>query len=226
MISTQQERWFQLKGERLRGLRDQAANAPRDKPDAFDDSLQLPEEVYIIGSGPRWDGEGIPDNAFCIALNKAIIRPEINPSLWGSFAFGYRDQGWWIQAMKQCRAPRVFGDILHYVFAQDCEYTFTYFPAYPECQYFEPGILRTGATIAGAMLQLCYHKGVKRVIFAGVDMYGPGHFDQPVRDNPSSKDGAWKDVICLDAMINECRASGMELWSLSKTAANLEVRHI
>lgn len=213
--------WSKYKTAQLKQLSEQARRAPRNCPDAFDARLQLPERVYIVGSGPRWDGNGIPADAFCIALNKAIERPEFTASIWGCFAMAYRQQQWWIERVRKIKCPRVFGDILHYVHGEPCEYSFHYLPSWPVEPYMQSGVLRTGATIAGAMLQLCYHKGVKEVVLAGVDMYGAYHFDE-IREDARGKQREWTDVVIMNDIISVCAESGMKVTSLSKTALKVE----
>ena len=211
--------------------------------DIFDAPITLPDTVYIACSGPNGKPHysRIPADACVLATNMAVMIPTWydtawTVSQWWSFSINYAfsphqpayEKGWWKDAMK-LDVIRVFGAGL---LARDDiprDYEFECRPDFnlePRPYTLIPNICRTGCSIASAPLQYCYHKGVKRVIYCGCDMYGDNYMNgstNPIKSqsSPLKKDHRWGDTEMLDRMIECC--VGMDVVSLSETELNIEV---
>jgi hypothetical protein len=155
----------------------------------------------------------------------------------------YISEPWFTEALK-CPDPKAFGwELTSRVRNVNIAYTFWHEPDYwkePSPFDFIYGLLREGGTIAGMALQLCYWKGVKRVVLCGIDMKGHTHWDEqggsvrgtvPLNeclDYNADKvidgiDQEWgRELQMLQLMVDMCKASGMTIQSLSETALEVE----
>jgi len=215
--------------------------------DVFDSDLNLPKAVYILGSGIRGKEhhKRIPDDAYVIALNKSIMARPCN--LWMLFARGYRNYEWWKRKAADSGILKLWGiHLITRLRAQwsrehrfknrqklnetpwKVNYSFEYFPTFDDEPYqqFIDGVLRTGATIGGAALQLCYWWDVEHVILCGIDMLGHTHFDGTVGSlrGKMNIDGEakWPDCERFNSMIRLCEKKGMTIQSLSETKLRVE----
>ena len=147
--------------------------------DIFKAELAMPDTVYILGSGIRGQEHHhrIPAGAYVIAVNKAIYAP-VEASLWMQFAKAWRyvRDGWFRKALAS-DIPKAFGSTLverckgEGLSLKKVDYYFDFLPQFheqPDAYKFTEGILRTGGTISGAALQLCYWNNVSRVISAAL----------------------------------------------------------
>jgi hypothetical protein len=86
------------------------------------------------------------------------------------------------------------------------------------------GFARNGTTISGSAIQLCYWKGVRRIVLCGIDMAGDIYFDGTRHKEGAKRAGAWKQIRNFNALIGCLERKGMEFVSLSDT--KLDVRKI
>jgi hypothetical protein len=210
-------------------------------PDIFTANLAMPDTVYILGSGIRGakHHERIPLGAYVIAVNKAIAAP-VEAELWMQFAKAWRyvRDKWFTRALAS-DVPKCFGISLlercklEGMSLANVDYCFDFMPQFhdePNAYKFTEGILRTGGTISGAALQLCYWRNVKRVIFCGVDMLGHTFFDgtklvskAETKINPDGTDNDWGlELRDLNIMVELCKGAGMEVYSMSETALEVD----
>ncbi len=123
--------------------------------DIFKSDFQLPSQVYIVA--PGWRGVDhyykIPDDAYIIALNKAVLIPTVHTVPWKFAVHLVTDvnaprQEWWFSAMQQ-DVTRIFSRVSKV----ECDYTFEHDPL---VTVPVPGSLCGGSTVLGTALQLCY----------------------------------------------------------------------
>jgi len=189
-------------------------------PSAHGNLLGLPQRVYILGSGRNASlvFKKIPDEAFVIALNKAVLMRRCD--IWMIATTGYFDTDWWKDALNQ-PCLKVFGEMLalHY----KADFSYRYLPDFhaPPVYEFIPMIWRA-ATVAGCALNMCRDKGVTEVILCGIDMFGDVYWDNSHSIWDYKIDSVWKERDALQAMIDMCRKEGMSIKTLSKTALDVE----
>lgn len=156
-------------------------------------------DVYIVGAGPRGVHgiKRIPDDAVTIALNSAIKYDRVF-TYWLAFDCAIRNYPWWKTLIVPEATTNVFGVTLvaeHWdTDERKCgriipNYQFRFRPTMsPQFQIEKrvnrarssmliPGILRGGASIAGAAFQFAVFAGCKRIVLCGVDMFSNTHFD-------------------------------------------------
>lgn len=168
--------------------------------DVFSSGIELPHDVYIVGTGPngvKHYGE-IPADACVIVVNKGIRIPQDmntdwRASYWLCWTSIYRKQAWFENSVLYPTALRIFGydpkrgEGLS--LRESCDHSFLGFPSYnPEDNDRRrypndappgliQGVLRCGGTIAGNALQFAYWFGAKRATLCGVDMRGLIYYD-------------------------------------------------
>lgn len=175
----------------------------------------LPDTVYILGSGATaaeaiWR---IPSDACVIALNKAILAYQA-AKIWMCTTSAYLKEEWWQHAFSM-PAIRLFSEHLS-VFAE-ADYSFLHYPPWGrEPQGWIPGVLRI-ATIAGCAVNLCYFKGVKKIVLCGVDMYGDTYFDGTTSNHKFKKNSIWREQSALDSMFRAVKKEGIVVVSLTDT---------
>ena len=189
-------------------------------------------DVYILGSGPNgpehYNRIPSPHDVEFIAVNKAI---KIAP----------------LTAYWLCIAPNLaYQDYFHHIMHEHMD-TGVYTPIlsarltlnYPETPYYIiagppighgdynhiPGCVRRGAGSVGVALQAALQKEAKRCVLVGVDMEGKGYFDGTANEGKRSihPDGTWTQLTALQGVVNNCKANGMDVVSMSKTKLKVEM---
>lgn len=88
------------------------------------------------------------------------------------------------------------------------------------------GYLRGGASAVARGMQLAWFNKAKRCILIGADMKGIGYFDETINKwKPRSLDneGNWIELTYFNALIDWCKARGMDVVSLTPTELDVEV---
>ena len=195
--------------------------------------FELPEKVYILGSGPLGvDGYDRIDG-YTIGLNKSVSA--VPCDLWMSFATGYltHKAQWFRDLLDNDKTPRLFGshpeNNAGLADREDCDYSFLYYPPWQHSPFMYQGVLKA-ATIAGAALQLAYWFGASEVYLCGVDMFGAFDFTgqawwkgrnepTPTKDNKS-----WPvDLEMIDKIIHAIRDQ-VTVYTLTPTALGKPIR--
>jgi hypothetical protein len=205
------------------------------------------DPVYIIGSGPCGPKgvARIPAQAQTIALNSAILYKR-EFTFWMAFDRGTGPLGeyggmraypWWRTIVLPEETCTVFGIGLVQDHFNSPEHTSGHIPMHygfkyrPTCSRqaseemagakprspLTPGLLRGGVNIAGCALQFAAWAGAKKIILAGVDMRGNGHYDGFT--NPKMTTGEWGICRKLKWLIAGLkRHHGIDVVSLTPTA--------
>ena len=156
--------------------------------------MRYPPRVCILAPGlngkPHY--ADIPDDCCVIALNKAVLIPEVKVDVW---LMNLADQDWFEEVNAAFDGVRVFWRELKESVDYDLEVEKRLLAIdNTDCYYFRvlrPGLqhIRTGtsieqlidlhilagATVTGAALQLAYHFGVREVLLCGADMSGDAY---------------------------------------------------
>jgi len=186
--------------------------------DVFDHLHELgttPVSV-VVGSGPHvLDVESqIPDAWYSIAINGAIwAHPRAN--LWATWGLKARTEPWFQD--PHCVPQKL---LMGYLLAEaQKRYTPDYIFYHGKGIYGggldEPRKLAGGATIAGCMILLLHHAGVRCVALAGVDMRGPRHFD----GSPTGEsERPWGQMQSFGILLRWVAARGTRVVTLSESA--------
>lgn len=211
-------------------------------PDIFlhMEQLQLPERVFIFGSGPGGLGhfEAVPATECCLALNSAVTMDR-EFDWWMAFDLGIMRYPWW-PTVTTGSARLLFGHRLASRALEERpprhvpDYSFRYHPtmahAYRAGKQLKgrtplmPGILRGAVTILGCAIQFLTFARVQEVVLVGCDMKGSGHWDGQVN---AGHEGVWNVAprlswVCQWINSNtETRVSSLSPTSLDIPAARL-----
>lgn len=195
--------------------------------DLYSSSLRLPSRVCILAPGPQGQAHyhRIPTDAFVVAVNKAVLIPEVKADLW---MINHSDQEWYAHADSVYRGARLYNqqaaltanpapaaDPSHYVYVPPERKL-----SASELHLLEDGSIRYGGTIVASALQFAYHFGAREVLLCGVDMSGNQYWDG--KENPDSRmwhlhGEIWLAVELLNPLIRYLRQRGLAISSLSPT---------
>lgn len=200
--------------------------------------------IYIVGAGPNGNqGIGkIPPDAVTVALNGAI-RHNRDFTYWMAFDCAIRQYPWWSSLVIPSCTTNVFGVTLvaEHLPTAECtsgrivpHYEFRFRPTLsPQFKVEQrikrrstpliPGILRGGASIAGASFQFAAWAGAKKIVLCGVDMFGNDHFDgfKNLRMNPKVE---WPICTKLNWLVTGLKQfNGIDTVSLTKTNIKVPV---
>lgn len=195
--------------------------------DLYSSSLRLPPRVCILAPGPlgKEHYHRIPTEAFVVAVNKAVLIPEVKVDLW---MINHSDQEWYAHADSLYQGPRLYNqEAALNARPPPASSPSHYFYAPPqrklnasELHLLEDGIIRHGGTIVASALQFAFHFGAREVLLCGVDMSGNQYWDG--KENPDTKvwhmhGEIWLAVELLNPLIQYLRQRGLEITSLSPT---------
>ena len=195
----------------------------------FDSDFRFPEKVCIVAPGPNGIGryEEIPAGFSVIAVSKAVLIPELRPSVW---MMNHVHQPWYKEGNKSFRGVRVFGydaanaiektvTVKQNEYAQGASYYFNPPDEPLGLELFVPvdGCIRIGATTSACAVQLAYNFGAREIILCGVDMSGDGYFDGTTNENPNHGK-TWPAAARLNVLIHWLMANkGLRITTLSPT---------
>jgi len=199
--------------------------------------------VYIVGAGPSGTPgvKRIPPDGITIALNSAILHKRVF-TYWLVFDCAIRQYPWWNTLILDPSTRTVFGHTLvteHHGTPQQLSghipihFQFQFRPTMSpqfqmELRTKSPstplihGVLRGGASIAGASFQFAAWGGASKIVLCGVDMMGNKHFDGFVNNRMGT--GEWPICKKLRWLVGGLkRFNKIETVSLTPTALNVEV---
>lgn len=197
----------------------------------FHSEFRMPEQVCIVAPGPNGTGcyGDIPTGFFVIVVSKAVLIPELRPSVW---MMNHVDQPWYEAASASFCGIRVFHHDAVTALRQmpgsegsdeDRYYSFTP-PSEPlGLDEFVPvdGCIRIGATVSACAVQLAYNFGAKEITLCGVDMAGDGYFDGTVNANPNHGE-TWPATSRLNMLIHWLiEHRGLRITTVSPTKLNV-----
>ena len=194
---------------------------------------KMPICVTIIAPGPAGKAywESLPNHY--LAVNKAIEIP-LDMDSWMVSDWWAVKVDWFHRA--NITAPhknitRYFSDGL-LTKVDDAEYSFPLVDG-RECQQplgsgtYEPvpGKFRPDGTVVGSAIELCARFGSREIALCGVDMFGDRYFDGTESTSVTCQHkGVWAYVPYLNSLIEWVKAQGIDIYSISPTALDVEVR--
>lgn len=205
-------------------------------------TLELPETVYVVASGPLGakPALSIPADACTLACNSAITMPR-RFTWWVGFDHRLTQYSFWptlelhgARTLFSCRLVNRL-NLAPPVRQIPCDYYFNYLPDIvsptrlqphvkptPPGQMLTPGLLRGGLTVSGIAIQFGYWFGAKQIVLCGVDMYGRGHWDGFNNSDPHQLcGGKWPWAAQLQAFCDLIAARGCKVYTMSETILRL-----
>jgi len=181
--------------------------------------LQMPDVVYIVGSGVkgREHYKQIPATAYVIAVNKAVTIAEIKPSCWVVLDPDTVKTGWFKAASKAFGGIRIFSEEAGEGF-NDPAKQFTFKLCAPTHGAWEPDKtgVRVGGTVGSAAVEIAAMCGAKHIILCGFDLSGDEYFDGEIRkDERHGK--TWQARDLFDNTIEYYQRKGILIETLSET---------
>ncbi len=201
----------------------------------FESDFALPPSVCILAPGLKGKPHytDIPDDCCVIALNKAVLIPDVRIDVW---LMNLDDQDWFETANAAFDDVRVFWreeeslacDLtvekrLLAIDNTDCYYFRVLRPGLHHLrtgvsieQLIGPHIL-SGGTVTGAALQLAYHFGAREVLLCGTDMSGDAYWDGSVGEQLGHGE-IWSCIGELNTLIRwMTQTHGITVTTLSPT---------
>ena len=154
--------------------------------DKFD--LKCPETIYVIGSGPslKYTHDVIPQDAYRVYLNGAIMVDNAKPDIWFGHCQTVPKNDWWMTAYKKYHNISFFGTFITNL-GFPSKYYFDFYNDLPKYKVI------VGTTVAGIAMQLFPYFGAKKVILVGIDMTSNFRFDGSY--NPENNTSKEQDQI-------------------------------
>lgn len=194
-----------------------------------------PETVYVLAPGPNgadfWNR--IPDNAFVIAVNKAIelidkgtVRCQRH--LWLVPELSAQRTSWFPQFKDKYRDSLCIGSALKNPGGMEEDEYFKYFDYWGSepCQdvQLEIGKLCTYGTVSSMAMQLAYYLGAIEIILVGVDMFGDEYYDGTKGFYEGMREGTpWHNHINgFNELIRAIKSKGILVSTLSPTKLELD----
>jgi len=202
----------------------------------FESDFALPPKVCILAPGPRGRPHyaDIPDDYCVIAVNKAVLIPEVKADMWLINLF---DQDWfeaaneafdgvcilWREAQDSERYSPAVEQRLSLVDGDKSYYFWIQYPGLD--QYTMPFFslsdldhtIMSGGTVTGAALQLAYHFGAREVLLCGVDMSGDAYFDGSLSERGGHGE-IWNSTKAVNFLIKQVlQKKSIEVATLSPT---------
>jgi len=154
--------------------------------DKFD--IKCPDTVYIIGSGPSLNRTHslIPDDAYRVYLNGAVIAKDAKPDVWFVHCQTVPKNDWWMSAYKKFNRVSFFGSFVTNLGFPSKHY-FNFYNDLPKYNVV------VGTTVAGIAMQLFPFFGAKEIILVGIDIAGNYRFDGSY--NPHNNTSKEQEII-------------------------------
>lgn len=217
------------------------ASSPR-YVDVLKRKLTLPERIIVLGSGPKGRGgyDKIQAEDFVIALNGAIDCP-VPITIWAAQDPTLYRQEYFINAMRRLYDKHLDLSMEsigkgYVVPVMEQTMVANHFPwivctfqlqrrplmTVQDVAIRKSGRLRVGCTVAGAVIQLAYLCGTRKITLCGIDMFGAVYWDNSSHRHQDRKEKMWGNAPVFNALIRYYEGLGMEFNTLSETA--LEVK--
>ena len=203
---------------------------PTDAPDILTSKIGVPETVYLVASGPNgcahyWQ---IPTDAYVIAVNQAVLIPDIQPSMWVLNSVNKEVKRWIRTADIRFDGIRVFKQKhVHKLPRSLLNKPFYRYDAKGDLRsgkyQNKPGTLYAGGTVSGFAIQIAANLGAKTILLCGVDMSGEGYWDGTLREHPKHGE-TWNNADSLNLLIKYLsQERGLTIKSLSPTKLDVPV---
>jgi len=201
--------------------------------DVFETKPKMPHLVTILAPGPSGKPYWAMMDGHVLVVNKAIEAP-VAPDSW-------MVSDWWaikVEWFNQCNVTAPNRGIIRYFSdglvskVGEVENSFGIVDG-RECQQplgsgsYEPvaGKFRPDGTVVGSAIELCARFGSREIALCGVDMFGDRYFDGTESTSVTCEHkGVWAYVPYLNSLIEWVEEQGIDIYSISPTALDVEVR--
>ena len=202
--------------------------------DVFEDKLQLPEKVCVLAPGPNGKAQWPRIDCFTIAVNYAVHIGQ--PDMWIVADWWGIKTDWFPKIDKTYLGNRCFSQNLILkrpadAIPADWSFRFTdgkrcvkplgsgkYSP--------HPDELRPDGTSSGLSIELAARCGAREIAVCGVDFFGKKYYNN--REGCFTRidrSGSWTPYLpFFNSLIAWVKAQGIDIYSLSETELDLEVR--
>jgi len=178
-------------------------------------TLDIPKEVYIVGSSPNAPKEvkTIPPDAFVIVCNAAVLL-DCPKNLWFVFDERIIQKKWWNKVSTDPPCPRVFGYERNRL--GEREYEFKFLPKFRDKPKNTeiPGVLRGGGTIGGCAVQFAIQKKCTKIHLIGFSMEEASDFTGAVAPERKRFGGKWQQRDTFNMILNNWGEN--VIWSQKK----------
>ena len=203
--------------------------------DIFESGFKFPERVDILAPGPQgksmWDRLG----PWVMTVNKGIDIP-VDPDAWMVADWWAVKTDWFPRMDKEYKGIRFFSEgLVSKRTAEVAEAEYKYklldgrkctFPL-GSALYGEPipGVLRPDGSVSACAVEAAARLGAKEIVLCGADMFGNIYYDGgPSSSVDCSHNGIWAFAPYMNSLIEWVKEQGVEIYSISPTALDIEVR--
>ena len=199
--------------------------------DIFKSDFRFPSRVDILAPGPNGKAHWSRLGPWVMAVNRAALIPA-DPDAW------FVSDWWAIKTDWFHSVDRAFGGLRFFSPGlEDChggaDYTFKLLDG-RECvkplgigTYDKPldNLLRPDGSVAASAVELAARLGAEEIVLCGVDMYGDTYYDglMSIAVDCNHK-GEWAYTPYFNSLIEWVRGQGVDIWSMNKTALEVDVR--
>jgi radical SAM protein with 4Fe4S-binding SPASM domain len=195
--------------------------------DIFKSDFRLPPKVCIVAPGPNGKEHyrKIPANFYIIAVNKAVLIPEVQADVWMLNHITENVQRWYSEADATFNGIRIFRYSAAVTMPPSRIKEGYYFRTLtapteqlnPNRPKSIDGVIRSEGSIAGCAIQLAYNFGASEILLCGVDMSGDGYWDGTVNVQPSHGN-TWRVSANVNSLIRWLATErGIKIFTLSPT---------
>ena len=199
--------------------------------DIFQSSYRFPTRVDILAPGPNGRDHWPKLGPYVIAVNKAGIIP-VDPDAWFVSDWWAIKTPWFHNINDSFDGIKFFSIGLHNTYG-GADYTFKLLDGRQCVKPFGTGaygepldeMLRPDGSVAASAVELAARCGAKEIVLCGVDMYGDIYYDdKPCVAVDCDHKGEWAYTPYFNSLIVWVRGQGIDIWSISKTSLEVEVR--
>lgn len=204
--------------------------------DIFESGFKFPSRVDILAPGPQgkayWDKLG----SWVIAVNKGIDIP-VDPDAWMVADWWAVKTEWFPKMDREYDGLRLFSAGLVSKRSPDAipaEYSYKLLDGrqctFPlgSAPYGAPisGVLRPDGSVSACAIEVATRLGAKEIVLCGVDMFGNIYYDgAPSSSTDCTHNGVWAFAPFTNSLIKWVKEQGVDIYSLSPTALEIEVRN-
>ena len=203
--------------------------------DIFKSDFRFPSRVDILAPGPNGKAHWPRLGPWVVAVNKAIQIP-VDHDAWMVSDWWAVKTEWFAPADKVFDGLRIFSENLigkRPADAAPADVSFRFLNGKSVTRPFGtapyppplPDMFRPDGGVSATAIEAAARFGAKKIVICGVDMEGGSYFD----DKPSTSTecphiGVWQWVPFFNSLIKWVEEQGIDIYSLSPTALDIEVR--
>ena len=199
--------------------------------DIFTSDYRFPSRVDILAPGPNGKAHWPQLGPYVIAVNKAGLIP-VDPDAWLVSDWWAIKTPWFSPIENMFDGLKLFSVGLHKI-RGGADYTFKLLDGrqcvkpFGTAPYGEPleGMLRPDGSVAASAVELAARFGAREIVLCGVDMYGGTYYDGTIsKAVDCDHKGPWAYIPYFNSLVEWVRGQGVDIWSMSKTALEVDVR--